>query len=176
VPTGLVKLLQANLLCQRLKADYQKTPPRALKWVANLIDKLHNPELETIGYLFLAALTSIIISCRLWRRSVICDKYVLTTVVAQSCLGGKLARSLRKVRYRLARKPDYTFCLIVSDRDKLMQRLTSKSRLDRNDRQMLPYWSTVQSDYATFPEVIIVDTTHQSPEEVSNTVLDYLKH
>lgn len=172
---GVGKTTIANLLCQRLGADYQKTPPRIFKWTANLIDKLHNPELEAIGYFILATITSLTISLRLQWQSVVADKYILTTIVAQTCLGGRLIKLLKKIRYNFIRKPDHTFCLVVNDYDELKRRLNNRGKLDANDEQMLPYWLNVQSSYTTFPEVIIIDVTHLSPHEILAIIMNYLK-
>ena len=172
---GVGKTTIADLLVQKLKAVYQKTPRPGLKWMARLIDKLHNPELESIGYLFLTILTSFSIQRLLKHHTVVCDKYILTTLVAQNCLGGKLVKLIEKFRYQWIKKPDYTFCLMIHNRAQLMERLGKRGKLDKNDKQLLPYWTQIQTKYQDFEEAIIIDTTDRNPNEVFDLIYQYLQ-
>jgi len=171
---GVGKTTIARLLVEKFNGVYQKTPLRILKWIANLLDRFHNPEIESIGYFILTIFTSLFISYRLKRYHVICDKYILNTVVTQSCLGGKLIKTIENLRYRFVQKPDYTFCLTISDRNKLIKRLKGRGELDKNDKQLLPYWRKIQEKYLEFPEIIPIDTTNKAPDEVLTTILSYL--
>ncbi len=171
---GIGKTTIAQKLAGELNAIYSKTPPPSLKWIARILDKFHNPEIETIGYTFLVIWTSVIIRQRLKSCPVICDKYILTTIVDQSCLKGKLVKMIEDLRYKFVQKPDYTFCLTISDKNELTERLKKRGKLDKNDRQLLPHWSKIQEKYQKLTEVTTIDTTHKTPEEILSIILRYL--
>ncbi|MGC9049255.1 MAG: hypothetical protein ACP5IX_03520 [Patescibacteria group bacterium] len=173
---GVGKTTIANLLSERIKAIHLKNSS-FLKQIARLIDKAHCSIIEIIFYLLLNIYRSIQVSYLIRYKSVICEKYILTTIVDQSCLGAKLIRYIKNVRYKLVRKPDYTFCLTVFDKNELLQRLRLRGRLDTNDKQLLPYWSAIQNMYRQFEfeEVIIIDTTNKTPTEVLDSITKLLK-
>ena len=74
---GIGKTTIARRLVKNLNAFYMKVPPPSFKWVARLLDKFCNPEIESIGYYLLAIYTSFLIRRLLKRRSVICDKFII---------------------------------------------------------------------------------------------------
>lgn len=171
---GVGKTTIANLLVEKLNVCYQKTPLPRLKWVANLLDKFHNPEIEAVGYFVLTAFTSLFISRQLKHQHVICDKYILNTIVAQTCLGGKLIKIIEKLRYKFLLKPDYVFCLTISDQNELIKRLKNRGNFNGNDKQLLPYWRKIQEKYLEFPEIIFINTSNKTPDEILSVVLNYV--
>lgn len=173
---GVGKTTIAKLLCEKLNAFPQKTPLPSLKWAARFLDKFHNPEIETIGYFLLTIITSLYIQQRLKYQSIVCDKYILNTIVTQTCLGGKLVKLIKLIRYYLVRKPNYTFCLTISNKNQLMKRLKQRGKLDANDQQLLPYCLEIQRKYLEFPEVIPIDTTEWTPDKILMIILNHLKY
>ncbi len=168
---GVGKTTIAELLEAELKAVRVKTPLRFLRGLAVLLEKTKSQEIEAVGYFFLAFLSSLYFAFIRRKRHVICDKYVLVTIVDQIVLGSRAAKFLKKVRYLFVPKPDYTFFLYVGDRCELERRLKKREKLDKNDVQMLPFWEAIQVEYLKMPEVIFIDTTNILPKEVVSVIM-----
>lgn len=175
---GIGKTTLAKALAERLNGIYFKVPLRILKPLARFLDRFQDPEIETIGYTLLAIITSWWLKLYwmiLRGRSVICDKYILTTIVDQTVLGGHLASRLAKWRYLLAVQPDLTICLIVSTEQALASRLSQRERLDANDICLRPLWQEIQAIYSQFSEVIIIDTTTLNVQQTLETAWQYFQ-
>lgn len=154
---GVGKTALSQKLCSYLNAKYLKTPLRVLKPLESIfVGK--NREFETIGFLFLAVLTGIYI--RMFRifKPIVCDKYILTTIIDQLELGSWVAKFLMPLRYWLVPKPDCTLTLLVDSEEDLILRLTSKG-WDENDVEMFPHWQRLQAIYQSLPETKTINAS-----------------
>lgn len=157
---GVGKTTVSQMVVSAIDAEYVKFPILKLfKKIAALAEKTGSRELEAAAYLMLAILSSIYLRLVLRKRNVVCDKYILVTIVDQIVLGSLVARWSAGFRYWLVPKPDFTFCLQVEDEAAIRARLGNRGKLDANDNQMFPFWREIQRLYRNFPEVIVVDTT-----------------
>jgi len=170
---GVGKTTVAKAIAEKLNAVYIKTPAWSfLRKVAFFVEKLRSRELEATSYFFLAFISSLYFCVLQTKRHVVCDKYILTTVVDQTVLGSRVARFLKRLRYIIVRKPDFTFCLIVRNESALRGRLQQKERIDHNDLVIVPLWEEIQGEYRRFREVEVIDTTCMSANETIAVLLD----
>lgn len=174
---GVGKTTVANALAIKLGAVYLKTPTgNFLKRVAFFAEKLGNRELEAVVYFVLAVVSSLYFRTLLRKQAVVCDKYILVTLVDQAVLGSGAIGRLKRFRYVFMLKPDFTFCLQVSEKAVLIERLRKKEKIDHNDSQLLPLWREIQEAYQEFPEVVLVDTTLASAADVVIRLLDHINN
>lgn len=165
---GVGKTTIAQKLTVTVEGVCVKMPVgRLLKKLALLAEKAGNQELEALIYFVLAAISGFYLRFKLRRKNLVCDKYILVTVVDQMVLGSRVSRFLGRFRYLIVPKPDFTFCLQVNNKEALLARLRGRSKMDHNDGQLLPLWREIQNLYSTFPEVVPVDTTQLSAEEIA---------
>ena len=95
---GVGKTTVAKIIASKIDAIYVKTPiNNFLKKIGFLVERIGNQEIEAIGYFILASISSIYFRFLLRKQNVICDKYILVTVVDQIVLGSKIARFFKRL-------------------------------------------------------------------------------
>ena len=91
-------------------------------------------------------------------KLIVCDKYILTTIIDQLELGSRVAKLLMPLRYWFVPKPDCTLTLLVDSEEDLIHRLTSKG-WDENDVEMFPHWQRLQVIYQSLPETKTINAS-----------------
>ncbi len=171
---GVGKTTIAKALSESCYGMYEKTPLRRMRRVALFFERFNSPEIETVSYLTLGVITGLYFRIVLRRRPIVCDKYILTTIVAQRALGGRLVQLLERIRYLLLPKPDYTFCLTVETEEDLRERFRKRDYVDASDEQLMPFWINMQNAFCSFPEVTPVNTSGRTPSEVKKQIEQYM--
>jgi len=119
--SGTGKTTIGKLLAERMCAEYCKTPHQLFEPFRKVIDSGADPNASLLFYLAGIFQSSAEISRMLQSRSVVCDRFVFTTLYYHKALGATLEIP-DSFLVRLA-NPDYTF-LIVRDEQKRMRYLS----------------------------------------------------
>lgn len=177
---GVGKTTLAKKLAETCNAKYIKTPLKVTLWFVRLAEK-SPPTVEILAYWFATIITSLYITHLLKKYPVICDKYILNTIVSQTVLTKKrkLLKVLTALRYTFIKRPDYTICLIVDTKEELKKRFSERHGMDQNDKALFPYWAKIQLLYKAFPEVQTVNTTQKDAEWVfqhARKIFSHLDH
>ena len=127
-------------LAERISAQYYTTPPALFRQIREEADKSLCLEARFLFYLSSVVQASREIGKILETCSVVCDKYIWSTICYHSAYGLKVELPLPNIY----RQPDYVF-LIVCDEEKRLERLRERrlrsnhgvirSREERDQRQ-----------------------------------------
>lgn len=171
---GAGKTTLADILAKELGFESYATPPASFRLRRDQVDRFGSPE-EKFQF-FLEGVE--VASNEIWDmlaqgRSVICDRYWMTTLVYHQILGVKVADE----DFVNLLVPDLTILLLVSA-DEQMRRLSARG-FSVNDRQMLGKYNLISQAYkrlfagGRFPNTA-VNTDNLVPSEVAKLVSDHV--
>ena len=109
-------------------AIYYKTPPKLYSGIRDLVDKTHTPKSRFFFYLAGLVYASEEIATLLKKHSVICDRYLITTLCYHKAIGFDGTNYVCDLV-----KPDYTF-LVTCENKTRISRLTTRG-LTFNDKK-----------------------------------------
>ncbi len=129
--SGSGKTTIGRLVAEKMGAEFYKTPAPLFNSVRKVIDR--NADVAARFFFYLAGViqASAEISRILETKSVVCDRYLLTTLCYHRALG--VIINVPDFVFEPLLKPDYTF-LIVCEEVKRISRLRKRG-LSYNDRQ-----------------------------------------
>jgi len=127
--SGTGKTTIGKLLAEKLGAFFYTTPSYPFDCIREQIDQNANDVSRFLFYLASVFYASRQILRVLKDKSVVCDRYILTTTCYHRILG--IDTTIPESFFRLLTKPDYTF-LIVCREDKRIKRLNRRG-LTQND-------------------------------------------
>lgn len=167
---GVGKTTCARLLAKDINGYYYKTPSGLFQEIRGKIDILDNPQVRFTFYLSSVFYASAEISSLLDEKSVVCDRYIYSTIAYHKALGVNLSYiDFGKLPILL---PNVSFYLWAEEKAYL-QRL-----LKRNDYSVSDYnieknrtlQQKIHQEFLTLP-IIPLDTSNLKPEEVCVEVL-----
>lgn len=169
--SGTGKTTIAKELSKKLGAVYYKTPPPPFLFLRDKIDKKCSYQSRFLFYLSSIIYTSEEIKKLFKNKSVICDRYILTTVCFHKILGVNFGNILNKISIK---KPDFTF-LITCDEKERRRRLGYRG-LTYNDKMEIKLRTDKRflMAYRKFP-LIEIDNSSFSIKKAMNQILNILK-
>lgn len=130
--SGSGKSTVGEILSNEIEAVFYKTPPPLFDPIREAVDREADSVARFFFYLAGVVQASEEISNILKSKSVVCDRYILTTTCWHTVIGAKIDIP-RIVTDLTLRKPDATF-LIICQKEKRLQRLYERG-LSYNDEQ-----------------------------------------
>ncbi|MDD3399600.1 MAG: AAA family ATPase [Methanosarcina sp.] len=171
--SGSGKTTIAELVAKSLGAEFYKTPAAPFDSIRDAIDVKVCLQARFLFYLAAVAQASSEISEILKQKSVVCDRYFLTTLCYHQAIGVGMD-GISEPFTEILIQPDYTF-LVVCDDEIRLQRLRDRG-MSYNDIQERK--SGVESLFLSkYREhsVIEIDNSCDGPEITAGKVVDLLK-
>ncbi len=170
--SGSGKTEVSKMLAQQLPAKYYATPPAPFSKMREEADLRLSLGSRFLFYLSSVAHASWEISRTLETQSVVCDKYIWSTICYHTVYG----LDIKETFEHLCRMPDYVF-LIVCDEEKRQQRLYSRGgpvkdmekfnlRQEMERRCLVEFKKRIQHH---------IDDTVDGPQNAVNEILKIIK-
>jgi dTMP kinase len=169
--SGSGKTTVGKIVAQKLKAKFVKTPTPLFEPARKTIDKKADITARFLFYLASVVQASAEINLILKKRSVVCDRYLLTTLCWYRAIGGNIP--IPKRLLRLITQPDHTI-LITCKNDIRLKRLRRRG-LSHNDR--LERRHGVENKFLReYMKHIFVeaDNSKDNPRTTANDILEFL--
>jgi len=162
---GVGKTTVAQILAQLMGAEYVKTPTADIYNQRHYYDQCGDPLVRFMFYLNSNLITSRYIAPILEEKPVVCDRYLVSTIVFHQAMG--VDTSIVDVDRLPILKPDFYFCLQAEEKVRL-ERLHSRGVLSDTDGQidLLRRADKLLPQYCTQ----VIDTTYITAEEVANII------
>jgi len=125
---GVGKSSVAIELAGLINGVYYKTPPPLFAKIRHEIETANDYYLRFYYYLTSTLYASLEIKELLKNTSVVCDRYIYTTIAYHRALGIKIPNGLDKLMFT----PDYSFCLCVRENIQ-KQRISERATLGAFD-------------------------------------------
>lgn len=169
--SGSGKSTIGRIVAVEMNAEFLSTPVYPFNLVRDKIDRYADKRARLFFYLAGIIQASKKISCILKDKSIVCDRYILTSVCYHKALGVEID-GLDFV-FELIRKPECTF-LITCDESKRIQRLRKRG-LSYNDReeQRLNTDQQFLAEYRKY-NLIEIDNSSDNPYVAAGKILDFL--
>ena len=167
---GVGKTTCSKMLAKKISAHYYRLPPKSFNKIKDKINLLRLLNIRFIFYLLLVIYSSIKIKGLLRTKSVICDRYIFSTLVYHRVLNIRLAKKISYKKLHLT-KPDISIYLWADKRTR-RQRLNSRKNnsTDNFIEQNHKLQNKIHAEFLKLP-VQAINTTGLSPEEVCNKIL-----
>ena len=150
-----------------------RTPPPGFGAARERIDAGASVLTRHLFYLSSVAYASDLVVKETKARSVVCDRYIVSTLACHRALGLKSTWDVAELGLV---NPDYTFFLQVSDEDVRQRRLNSRCRITASDKLVddAALRARMIKEYDQFP-CIKVDTTGSTVDEVVEAICRHLE-
>lgn len=169
---GVGKTTCGKLLALQCSAHYTATPMHPFTLICKEVDEIE--DLNSRFHFFLSAVVSAsaVIKRLLTTQTVICDRYIFTTLAYHRAMG--VSTTHLDFKNLPIVFPTYTFLLSASEEVR-HQRLL-KRRLSLWDKKFLDpsLVSRLKNEFQRF-DTLNVDTTDRSPEEVVGVLLSKIR-
>lgn len=170
--SGTGKTIIGKLLAERMGACFYTTPPCPFSQVREEVDKNADNVSRFLFYLASIFYASREISKILIDKSIVCDRYILTTLCYHRAIG--VATDIPKSFYRLLVNPGYTFLVICEERMRIrrldVRGLTLNDNIERNlciDKRFL-------SEYKKY-ELEEIDNSDNDPNIAVRKIMNILR-
>lgn len=166
--SGSGKTTVSHLLAEELNGSYYSTPSGDFSKIREMIYSTNN--LKFLFYFYLASImfASEEIKKILATKTIVCDRYIYTTLCYYRALGLKESINLEKMPILL---PDYTF-LLVCNQNIQEARLDVRGRTD-HDKKERKYIKKILKEYRKY-NLIEIDTSDFSPSQIVEKIISYL--
>lgn len=170
--SGSGKTAIGQSVAEKVGARFYRTPAPLFETVRGEIDRKANPTARFFFYLAGVIQASSEISNILEHESVICDRYLLTTLCYHRALN--LSLNVPDSLFDSLLKPDYTF-LIICEEDKRIQRLYDRG-LSFNDVQErhLRIEQRFLAEYRKY-SLVEIDNSNDDPNVAVDTILRFIR-
>lgn len=168
---GCGKTTVAQRLAERLNGIYYRTPPGAYASARTFIDKNANTDARFYFYASSVLFASKEIAALCQRSSVVCDRYVYSTIAYHVAMDPQL-RSHCALPPILV--PDHAFLLVVGETERLRRVSTRRATVLHDEADMETdsrFLSRVEREFRNLP-LRIIDTTHLDVGEVVDLLLN----
>ena len=169
--SGSGKTTLGKLITEKIGAEFYKTPAPLFNSIRDRVDRNANSTARLFFYLAGVIQSSTEISQILKARSVVCDRYLLTTLCYHRALGATI--NVPDFSFEPLLKPDYTF-LLVCEEAKRISRLRKRG-LTYNDlqEQHLQIEQRFLDEYQKY-RLIEVDNSNDDPTIAVEVILRLL--
>ena len=169
--SGSGKTTIGRLVAERIGAEFYKTPASMFNSIRDEIDRNVDDTARLFFYLAGVIQASAEISEILKRKSVVCDRYLLTTLCYHRALGVSI--DIPDFVFAPLAKPDYTF-LIICEEKKRIQRLYERG-LSYNDtrERSLKIEQKFLAEYRKY-HLIEIDNSSDAPAVVAEKTISFL--
>lgn len=169
--SGAGKTTIGKILANRMEGLFCKTPSLLFSRFRDEIDRKANASARFLFYLAAIAQASEEILVTLKKSSVVCDRYLLTTLCYHRAL--MIDINIPDVIFASLAKPDFTF-LVVCDKEKRVQRLYNRG-LSFNDvqEQQGGLEERFLAEYRKY-SLTEIDNSSDDPNMAVEEILDYL--
>ena len=168
---GVGKSTCAKLLAEKMSAYYYKTPSGIFEKVRTTIDISVDPYTRFIFYLGGTLYASEKIKKIVTYQPVVCDRYILSTIIYHEAMGVNISSIIQKQPTILA--PDY-YIYLYTDENTRTQRLISRNVISPSDIALennKELQRRIHYEFIKSPGMIHIDTSLISPEEVCDRIL-----
>jgi dTMP kinase len=171
---GVGKTTCAQLLAKKIKGVYYKTPSGIFQKMKRKIEALENKEVRFAFYLSSIFFASNEIERLLNEKSVVCDRYLFSTIAYHKALGVDLSFiDFQKLPIMM---PDLSFYLYAEEKT-LIERIIKRRQYSVSDIKLeknRELQRKIHEEFLLLP-VIRIDTTHLDPDEVTNKIYSLIK-
>jgi dTMP kinase len=170
--SGVGKTTIGKILAEKIEAEFYKTPALMFASCREIIDEKAETTARFFFYLAGVIHSSVEISHILKTRSVVCDRYILTTLCYHRALG--IAIDIPDdLFFRFLLKPNYTF-LITCEENKRIERLFRRglSLNDKKERE-LQIEKKFLDEYRKY-NLIEIDNSDDNPILAVEKILQYI--
>ena len=170
--SGSGKTTIGKALAKRMGAFFYLTPPPPFDVVRDQIDRSADISARFLFYLAGVVQASVEIADLLKKQSVVCDRYLLTTVCYHRVVGAKI--DIPDFVFASILQPDHTF-LIICDDAKRKQRMKIRG-LSYNDEKE-GYFQIATKFLAEYRRysLIEIDNSDNDPQIAVEKIVDFLK-
>jgi len=169
---GSGKTTVCKLLSKKMKAYLYKTPSWPFANLREIIDK--TVDIKSRFYFYLSSVfhASAEIEELLKKRHVVCDRYILSTLCYHRASGSSF--KLFNETYLDIIIPDFTFFL-NADYEVRMKRIAIREHIDHSDVlnsafHDREYQDKVKYEFATYTNMVWVNTNDRSPKDVTELI------
>lgn len=169
---GVGKSTCAKLLAEKISAYYYKTPSGIFEKICTSIDVSVDPYARFIFYLGATLYASEEIKNIVTRQPVVCDRYLLSTIIYHEAMGVDISSIIQKPPAILA--PDH-YIHLYADENTRTQRLLGRNFLSPSDSALeknKELQRQIHYGFTKSPGMIHIDTSLISPEEVCVRILE----
>ncbi len=168
---GSGKTTIAHKLSQQIHAKFFHTPPPGFTSFRHHIDDTAEIKSRFLFYLCSVAYASAAITEILNNRSVVCDRYIVSTVAYHRALGIDLNWNFDELKLA---KPNHTFFLHVDDQVR-RRRLAQRKKTSDSDRLLedAVFSGKLLAEFRKF-RMIEIDTSALTISQVLGKVKEYL--
>ena len=167
---GAGKTAVSRRLAEKLSTFYYRTPPEEFSVMRKWIDRKVATETRYIFYLTALVLASKDIGRLLKSGSVVCDRYVLSTIAYHLALGLPL-EYLEVLDTIDLLKPTITFYLHCEEKERL--RRIGQRGASAMDLEHARIVDKVRHEFEK-ADILRIDTTHKDVDEVVNEILQHI--
>jgi thymidylate kinase len=163
------KTTNAKGLANRIGAEYYKTPSNVFDDIRKIFNDSNDTVAKYLFYMSTLKLASEEIKKILEYRNVIVDRYLTTTICYHAICGAKI--DVINVEKLDIRKPDFSFCLKVNNKDEWLKRIKERDGIDMKIK-MSEKWehfnrlSHLMTSFTRTEKGLIIDTTLLPTEKV----------
>ena len=170
--SGSGKTTVAKLVAESIGATFYKTPPAPFDSIRNKVDRESDISARFHFYLASIVQASYEISKILKEKSVVCDRYILTTLCYHQAIGVEI--NLPKLFFEKLLQPDHTFLVVCEDVVRL--RRLQKRGMSYNDIQERKpgIEQLFLAGYRRYP-VTEIDNSGDGPEIATKKVINLLR-
>lgn len=171
--SGSGKTTIGEILSEKIDGVFYKTPAAIFRSARDLIDREADITARFLFYLGGIVQSSVEISKIQEQKSVVCDRFILTTLCYHRALGAKICFTDETFESTL-KMPDYTF-LITCDEKERLGRLYHRG-LTYNDRieRRFDIETRYLKEYRKY-SLAEIDNSSNDPERAVNAILERMK-